>query len=121
MSSQKMPSTNISELQGASGPPGGQEVTVVAHCLLNPLKPVVKGPEPLAFSSAGPTVQLPIPEALYLRLERWAVTRNQLDVPGFHRFCHSLITHYADLLEMLAQQGARLRVVGVTGSPRLWR
>ena len=93
-----------------------QEITVAAHCLLNPLTRV-RGLAPLPFRPEGPTVQLPCPEALYLGLERWAVTKNQLDVPQFRRFCRSLITQYVDLLEMLAHQGARLRILGVAGSP----
>jgi len=93
-----------------------KEVTVVAHCLLNPLTRV-RGLQPVEFRPAGPTVQLPCPEFLYLGPERWAVTCNQLDVPEFRRFCRSLLTPYADLLEMLSHQGARLRIVGVAGSP----
>lgn len=89
---------------------------MVAHCLLNPLTRV-RGLEPLDISIAGPTVQLPCPEALYLGLERWAVTRNQLDVPEHRRFCRSLIVQYADLLQMLAKEGTRVRIVGVAGSP----
>jgi len=57
------------------------------------------------------------PEALYLDPSRWAVTRNQLDVPQFRRFCRTLIEHYVDLLEMLAHEGARLYIAGVAGSP----
>ena len=91
-------------------------VTVAAHCLLNPLTRV-KGLVPVTFRLEGPTVQLPCPEALYLGLERWAVTRNQLDVPQFRRFCCALIEDYADLLEMLAREGARLCIVGLAGSP----
>ncbi len=91
-------------------------VTVAAHCLLNPLTRV-KGLAPMPFRPEGPTVQLPCPEALYLGLERWAVTRNQLDVPQFRRFCRALIEDYADLLEMLARQGTRLCIVGLAGSP----
>ena len=95
---------------------GEKEVTVAAHCLLNPLTRV-KGLAPVPFRPEGPTVQLPCPEALYLGLERWAVTKNQLDVPQFRRFCRALIEDYADLLQMLARQGAKLRIVGVAGSP----
>ncbi|OPY49872.1 MAG: hypothetical protein A4E49_02954 [Methanosaeta sp. PtaU1.Bin112] len=91
-------------------------VTVVAHCLLNPLTRV-RGLAPVAFQPEGYTVQLPCPEALYLGLSRWAVTRNQLDVPQFRRFCRALIKSHADLLEMLARQGASLRIVGLAGSP----
>ena len=93
-----------------------KEVWVLAHCLLNPFTRV-KGLEPISFHCEGPSVQLPCPEALYLGLDRWAVTRNQLDVPEFRRFCQSLITHYADLLEMMARKGASIKVVGIAGSP----
>jgi predicted secreted protein len=92
------------------------EITVVAHCVLNPFTRV-KGLEPLAFRPEGAVVQLPCPEALYMGLDRWAVTKNQLDVPEFRRFCRSLVTSVADLLEMLARGGARIRIVGVAGSP----
>jgi predicted secreted protein len=77
----------------------------------------VKGLAPVPFRPEGPTVQLPCPEALYLGMERWAVTKNQLDVPQFRRFCRTLIEQYVDLLEMLARQGASLCIVGVAGSP----
>lgn len=89
---------------------------MVAHCLLDPLTRV-RVLEPLDISIAGPTVQLPCPEALYLGLERWAVTRNQLDVPEHRRFCRSLIVQYADLLQMLAKEGTWVRIVGMAGSP----
>ncbi len=95
---------------------GEKVVTVAAHCLLNPLTRV-KGLAPLPFWPEGPTVQLPCPEALYLGLERWAVTRNQLDVPQFRRFCRSLLEPYADLLQMLGHEGASLRILGLAGSP----
>lgn len=93
-----------------------QEITVAAHCLLNPLTRV-RGLSPVHFQPQGPTIQLPCPEALYLGLERWAVTKNQLDVPQFRRFCRALIVHYVDLLDMLAHEEAHLRIVGVAGSP----
>ena len=67
------------------------EITVVAHCLLNP-NTRVKGLRPVEFRPGGPVIQLPCPEALYMGLDRWAVTRNQLDVPEFRRFCRSLIS-----------------------------
>jgi predicted secreted protein len=94
----------------------GLAVEVVAHCLLDPLTRV-KGLKGISFRPAGPVVQLPCPEALYLGLDRWEVTRNQLDVPQFRRFCRSIAVQYADLLEMLARKGVRIRVVGVARSP----
>jgi predicted secreted protein len=93
-----------------------EKITVAAHCLLNPFTRV-RDLSPLPFQPAGPTVQLPCPEALYLGLERWAVTRNQLDVPQFRRFCRELLVHYADILQVLAEQGAHLCIIGVAGSP----
>jgi predicted secreted protein len=93
-----------------------KEITVLAHCLLNPFTRV-RGLDSASFKVDRPIIQLPCPEALYMGLERWAVTRNQLDVPEFRRFCRSLIVHYADLMEMLAQQGTRIRILGVAGSP----
>jgi len=52
-----------------------QEILVLAHCLQNPFVKV-KGLEPLSFQAEDPTIQLPCPEALYLGLDRWAVTKN---------------------------------------------
>lgn len=92
------------------------DIQVVAHCLLNP-QTRVKGLVPLDFRPDPPLIQLPCPEALYLGLDRWAVTKNQLDVPEFRRFCGSLIMHYADMIEMLSSKGAGIRIVGVAGSP----
>ncbi len=93
-----------------------KEILVLAHCLQNPFTRV-KDSKPPAFRHDGPTIQLPCPEALYLGLDRWAVTKNQLDIPKFRRFCRLLIAHYADLLEMLALQGVRLKIIGIAGSP----
>ena len=92
-----MPSTTKLKEDGTSGTTSGQEITILAHCLLNPFTRV-KGLRPVEFRPEGAIIQLPCPEALYLGLDRWAVTRNQLDVPEFRRFCRSLITQYADIL-----------------------
>lgn len=94
----------------------GKEITVVAHCILNPCTRV-KGLPPLSYSPSGSLIQLPCPEAIYLGLDRWAVTRNQLDVPEFRRFCRRLIESYADLIEMLAKKGCSIKIVGAAGSP----
>jgi predicted secreted protein len=111
-----MPSTTKCETCSKPDTITEPEITVLAHCLLNPFARV-KGLRPVEFRPEGPLIQLPCPEALYLGLDRWASTRNQLDVPEFRRFCRSLITQYADLLEMLARQGKRIKIVGLAGSP----
>jgi predicted secreted protein len=92
------------------------QLQVVAHCLLNP-HTRVKGLGPLDFKPEPPLIQLPCPEALYLGLDRWAVTRNQLEVPEFRRFCKSLVVQYADIIGLLASKGTSIRIVGVAGSP----
>jgi predicted secreted protein len=94
----------------------GKEISVVAHCILNPCTRV-KGLLQLNYEPAGSVIQLPCPEAIYLGLDRWAVTRNQIDVPEFRRFCSRLIEPYADLMEMLASKGYSLKIVGVCKSP----
>ncbi len=94
----------------------GKEITVIAHCILNPCTRV-KGLGPLDYTPSGQLIQLPCPEAIYLGLDRWAVTRNQLDVPEFRLFCRRLIEPYADLIEMLAKKGYSIRIVGAAGSP----
>ena len=111
-----MPSITKREADSKPDTTTEAEITVLAHCLLNPFARV-KGLRPVEFRPEGPLIQLPCPEALYLGLDRWASTRNQLDVPEFRRFCRSLITQYADLLEMLARQGKRIKIVGLAGSP----
>ena len=111
-----MPSITKREADSKPDTTTEAEITVLAHCLLNP-STRVKGLRPVPFRPEGAIIQLPCPEALYLGLDRWASTRNQLDVPEFRRFCRSLITQYADLLEMLARQGKRIKIVGLAGSP----
>lgn len=93
-----------------------KEITVVAHCILNPCTRV-KGIGTLCNMSSGPLIQLPCPEAIYLGLDRWAVTKNQLDVPEFRRFCKRLLEPYADLMEMFSSKGYRLKIIGASGSP----
>lgn len=93
-----------------------ERILVVAHCLLDPWTRV-KGLQPVAFEPKGPVLQLPCPEALYLGLDRWAATKNQLDVPEFRRFCRELLWPCADLMEMLVPRGVKIIIVGVAGSP----
>ena len=92
------------------------ELLVVAHCILNPATRVL-GLAPPSYSPKPPLLQLPCPEALYLGLNRWAVTKNQIDVPEFRRFCKEIFMQDADLIEMLAKKGVRITIVGVAKSP----
>ncbi|MDD5768116.1 MAG: hypothetical protein PHW55_05960 [Methanothrix sp.] len=91
-------------------------ITVVAHCLLDPetrladLRPIDFRPEP-------PLIQLLCPEAGHLGLDRWAVTKNQIDIPSYRRYCREIFLHHADLIEHFSKKGYEIEVVGVEGSP----
>lgn len=89
------------------------KITVVAHCLLNPLTRV-KGLSPREYQPDGNVIQLPCPEFVYLGPDRWAMTRNQYDVPEYRRLCRMLIRSTVDTLELL---DAEVEVIGIRGSP----
>ncbi|NYT02802.1 MAG: hypothetical protein GKC10_08635 [Methanosarcinales archaeon] len=92
------------------------ELRLVAHCLLNPCSRV-RGLEAPGPRPEGPLIQIPCPEALYLGLDRWAVTRNQLDLPEYRRFCRRILEHCLDMAEMHSRQGFPIVIVGVAKSP----
>jgi predicted secreted protein len=92
------------------------KIQVVAHCLLDPETRLV-GLRPVAFAAEPPIIQLLCPEAGCLGLDRWAVTKNQIDIPSYRRHCREIFLHSADLIEQLAKRGHEIEVVGVEGSP----
>jgi len=92
------------------------KLQVVAHCLLNPLTRL-KGIRPAKFSAEAPLIQLPCPEAGYLGLDRWAITKNQIDMPNYRRYCREVFAHQVDLVEQFAKKGFKIEVVGVADSP----
>jgi len=89
---------------------------VVAHCLLNP-ETRLKGLSPVIFRPEAPLIQLLCPEAIVLGLDRWAVTKNQIDIPSYRRRCREIFSHQADLIEQFAKKGYEIEVVGVADSP----
>jgi len=91
-------------------------IRVVAHCLLNP-ETRLAGLSPVVFRPKAPLIQLPCPEAGILGLDRWAVTKNQIDIPSYRRYCRETFLHQADLIEQFAKKGYEIEVVGVEGSP----
>lgn len=92
------------------------KIRVVAHCLLNPETRLL-GLRPIDFRPDAPIIQLLCPEAGYLGLDRWAVTKNQIDIPSYRRYCRKIFLHHADLIEELAKKGYEIEVVGVADSP----
>lgn len=92
------------------------KIQVVAHCLLDPETRLV-GLSPVAFTPKPPLIQLACPEAGHLGLDRWAVTKNQIDIPSYRRYCREVFSHHADLIEQFAKKGYEIEVVGVADSP----
>lgn len=94
------------------------EVVVIGHCLLNPLARVkgIKPTTPLDTKNQN-VIQLPCPEAMYFGMKRREITKDQLDHPSYRRFCQTLFTPFADLLEDFAANGIIIKIVGVPKSP----
>lgn len=95
-----------------------KEVFVVGHCLLNPLSKV-KGVKtaPLFDPKGRFVIQLPCPEAMYLGLQRREITKAQLDNTPYRRFCRKVFKPFADLIEELANEGVKIKILGVPKSP----
>jgi predicted secreted protein len=89
---------------------------VVAHCLLDPATRL-PGLRPVSFNPEPPLIQLLCPEAGLLGLDRWAVTKNQIDIPTYRRYCRDIFSHHADLIEQFSKKGYEIEVVGVADSP----
>ncbi len=91
-------------------------IRVVAHCLLDP-ETRLKDLRPINFQPEPPLIQLLCPEAGYLGLDRWAVTKNQIDIPSYRRYCRDIFSHSADLIVQFSKKGYEIEVVGVADSP----
>ncbi|AAM05379.1 TPA: DUF523 domain-containing protein [Methanosarcina acetivorans] len=95
-----------------------KEILVLGHCLLNPLARL-KGAKPATpvNPKGANIIQLPCPESMYLGMRRREITKDQLDHPSYRRFCRKIFTPLADMLEDLAANGIKLRIIGVPKSP----
>jgi predicted secreted protein len=94
------------------------EVMVIGHCLLNPLARIKGAKPPLPLDTKGANIiQLPCPEAIFFGMRRREITKDQLDHPAYRRFCRKLFTPFADLLEDLAANGIKAKIIGVPKSP----
>jgi len=104
----------------------GRKVVVLAHCLLNvntkvhglaiypAVHPIVRE---LISEDVG-VIQLPCPEAAFLGMRRWGMTREQYDVPAFRRHSQALLEPVVDTLVALVDDGCEVvGVWGVDGSP----
>lgn len=101
-------------------------VVVVAHCLLN-VNTKVHGiakypavhPEVARLVADGVAiVQLPCPEATYLGMKRWGMTREQYDTAAYRRHARTILGPVVDTLDELARDGCEVfEVIGADGSP----
>jgi len=104
----------------------GRKVVVLAHCLLNvntkvhglAIYPAVHPDVRELMSEDVGVIQLPCPEAVFLGMRRWGMTREQYDVPAFRRHSHMLLEPVVDTLAALVDDGCEVvGVWGVDGSP----
>ncbi|MCL7412830.1 MAG: hypothetical protein M8353_04330 [ANME-2 cluster archaeon] len=94
-----------------------QDIHVIAHCLLNP-SVRLKGLKPPERPDLSDTIiQLPCPEFIFLGPKRWEMTKEQLDIPKYRRFCRQVFQPTADTIEMLYHSGHPITLVGIPGSP----
>ena len=108
-------------------PHRSRRLAVLAHCHLN-VNTKVHGLgayegtrreviSPLIEGGYG-IVQLPCPEATFLGMHRWGMTREQYDTPAYRRHCQEILAPTVDMLVSLVDDGCSIEaVVGVDGSP----
>jgi len=108
-------------------PDRSRRVAVLAHCHLN-VNTKVHGLADYAGARGdvvGPLIergigliQLPCPEATFLGMKRWGMTREQYDVPAYRRHCKKILKPIVESLIVLAEDGCVIEsVIGVDGSP----
>jgi predicted secreted protein len=104
-----------------------KRIVATCHCILNanakvPPLATVGGVFAEAVSdyiAAGCGLfQLPCPEAAYLGMKRWGMTREQYDHPHFRAFCREILRYPLVQLQAFAQAGYELvGIIGMDGSP----
>jgi predicted secreted protein len=94
-----------------------QEIRIIAHCLINPSVRLKGLKPPNQPDITGCVIQLPCPEAAYFGLKRWEITKEQLDMPNYRRFCRNIFRTTSDIIRMLNQEGHIIKLIGVPGSP----
>lgn len=96
----------------------GKEIFVIGHCLVNVYSRLkgIKAPPKTEICSRN-VIQLPCPEMIYLGTSRREITKDQLDIPNYRRFCRSLFEPFADMIEQFYQEGYSINLLGVPNSP----
>jgi predicted secreted protein len=108
-------------------PERARRVAVLAHCHLN-VNTKVHGLadysgirtdvlEALVRDGVG-IVQLPCPEATFLGMKRWGMTREQYDTVAYRHHCEEILRPVVDALTELSADHCSIEaVLGVDGSP----
>ena len=108
-------------------PQRSRRVVALAHCHLN-VNTKVHGlagyegartevVEPYLREGIG-IVQLPCPEASFLGMKRWGMTKEQYDTVAYRTHCELILQPVVDTLVELSADGCEIvGVVGVDGSP----
>jgi predicted secreted protein len=103
-------------------------VCYVAHCLLNANAKVDEGarfagvsaPVLALLRERGCTIrQMPCPELAFGGTRRFWAVREQYDTPAFRAHCRSLAEPVADMMRADLEQGARVIMIGINGSPTM--
>jgi predicted secreted protein len=104
----------------------GMKIAVVSHCILNQNtvapglashKGTVESLVKLLVDKGYGILQLPCPEATYLGMNRWWMTKNQYDTPNYRAHCRHILEPTLTLLQELTGKGAQYIVIGIKGSP----
>ena len=104
----------------------GMKLAVVAHCIMNQNtvapglashRGAVEAFVKLLVEKGYGILQLPCPEATYLGMKRWWMTKNQYDSTGYRSHCRRILEPTLVTLEELTKTGAEYIVIGVKGSP----
>lgn len=108
-------------------PQRSRKVVLVAHCHLNVNTKVhgLASYEGVRSDLIGPymelgcgIIQLPCPEATYLGMRRWGMTREQYETPAFRRHCAEIARPVIDTVRALVDDDVLVEaIVGVDGSP----
>lgn len=98
--------------------PEEENVYVIMHCLLNSSVRVkgIRKPEP--FDAANKKIiQLPCPELIFAGPDRDKKVKEDYDTPKYRDLCRDLFLPFADMIEMLSEEGNKIIIAGVSKSP----
>jgi len=104
----------------------GKKIAIVSHCILNQVTvapglssyvgAVKELVEYLMAESYG-IIQLPCPEATFLGLNRWWMSREQYDTQAFRAHCRKILEPIIALIKELRREEIPYILIGIKGSP----